>query len=86
MFRRHMLVVIAFLPLALTVRADETAGFQAPNETSFAVKMKEHGYSAQIVEAKDRTHHTLACNIGTQGDPATEKIIEFIANEERVKK
>jgi arylformamidase len=52
----------------------------------FAVKMKEHGYSAQVVEVKDRTHHTLAYNIGTQSDPATEKIIEFIANEVRTKK
>ncbi len=52
----------------------------------FAEKMKEHGHSAQVVEAKDRTHHTLAYNIGTHGDPATDKIIAFFAKCEQAKK
>jgi len=52
----------------------------------FAVKMKEYGYPAQVAEAKDRTHHTLAYNIGIYGDPSTDTLIEFIANCERARR
>lgn len=49
----------------------------------FAAKLKAHGYDAEVFEAKDRTHHTLAYNIGLTGDPATEKIMKFIEHPER---
>ena len=44
----------------------------------FATKLKDQGCDAEVFEARDRTHHTLAYNIGLADDPATEKIMEFI--------
>jgi len=52
----------------------------------FAAKLKAHGYDAEVFEAKDRTHHTLAYNIGVTGDPATEKVIEFIESRQKKSK
>lgn len=49
----------------------------------FATKLKDQGVDAEVFEARDRTHHTLAYNIGLDNDPATEKIMEFI---ERLRK
>ncbi len=44
----------------------------------FATQLKAHGYVAEVFEAKDRTHHTLAYNIGLTSDPATKGIMAFI--------
>jgi acetyl esterase/lipase len=50
----------------------------------FANKLKRQGCDAEVFEARDRTHHTLAYNIGVTGDPSTEKIMEFIRSHRKV--
>lgn len=45
----------------------------------FAAKMKQAGHSARVFEAKDRTHHTLAFQIGMTSDPATHEIMTFFS-------
>lgn len=57
----------------------------AEENERFASKLKEHGYKAEVYEAKDRTHHTLAYNIGIAGDPATEQIMKFFTEQSRNK-
>ena len=37
-----------------------------------------HGFDAEVFEAKDRTHRTLASRIGLTSDPATKGIMTFI--------
>jgi acetyl esterase/lipase len=45
----------------------------------FAKRLHQYGYVADVFEAQDRTHHTLAYNIGVNGDAATERIMTFIS-------
>lgn len=45
----------------------------------FAMKLNREDYVAHVFEAQDRTHHTLAYNIGVNGDAATERIMTFIS-------
>ena len=49
----------------------------------FAAKLMKHGYSARVFEAKDRTHHSLAYDIGIANDPSTEQIMKFLESQSR---